>query len=122
MVEDYAANVLVATLLLEHMGYSADVANSGPEAIKKIENTQKPYTAILMDVQMQGMNGLETTQHIRALESEKGFRHHIIGLTAHAFVGDRDKCLAAGMDDYLSKPVQPDLLAQKLRQQPARAA
>jgi CheY-like chemotaxis protein len=68
-----------------------------------------------MDVQMHGMDGLETTRHIREDESQGGPRHTIIGVTAHALAGDRERCLAAGMDDYISKPVLPDILAQKLR-------
>ena len=67
-----------------------------------------------MDVQMQDMDGYETTRRIRALEQKKGLHHYIIGVTAHALAGDREKCLEAGMDDYMSKPVNPDLLAQKL--------
>jgi CheY-like chemotaxis protein len=105
---------MVATLMLEHLGYSADVARSGSEAIEKIKNITAPYSAILMDVQMQGMDGFETTRRIRVLEKEKGFMHFIIGLTAHALAGDRERCLEAGMDDYMSKPVHPDILAQKL--------
>jgi len=114
VVEDYAANVMVATLMLETLGYTADVANNGKEALAKIKARSTPYTAILMDVQMQGMNGYETTQHLRTLEQEKGMRHYIIGVTAHALAGDRDRCLAAGMDDYMSKPIHFDILAQKL--------
>jgi PAS domain S-box-containing protein len=114
LVEDYAANVLVATMMLENLGYSVDVASSGPEAIQKVRERTEPYAAILMDVQMQGMDGLEATGQIRALEKEKGFRHFIIGVTAHALAGDRDRCLQAGMDDYISKPVHPDVLAQRL--------
>jgi len=121
VVEDYAANVMVATLILESLGYTVDVATSGSEAIRKIQDRPAPYAAILMDVQMQDMDGLEATRRIRVLEQEKGFRHYIIGVTAHALAGDRDKCLEAGMDDYMSKPIHMDRLAQKLNQ-PAHAA
>src|SRR5262249_13448515 len=86
------------------------------DAIKKISTRPVPYAAILMDVQMQGMDGYETTRRIRDIEREKGFRHFIIGVTAHALAGDRDKCLAAGMDDYMSKPIHPELLEKKLAQ------
>jgi CheY-like chemotaxis protein len=121
VVEDYPPNVLVATLMLESLGYETVAASSGAEALDRIRNCEKPYSAILMDVQMQGMNGYETTQSVRALERERGFRHLIIGLTAHALAGDREKCLAAGMDDYMSKPINPDILAEKFRQR-AQAA
>jgi CheY-like chemotaxis protein/two-component sensor histidine kinase len=121
VVEDYAPNVLVASLMLESLGYTTEAVSSGTEALAKIKTCTKPYSAILMDVQMQGMNGYETTQAVRELERERGFRHLIIGLTAHALAGDREKCLAAGMDDYMSKPINPDILAEKFKQR-AQAA
>ena len=65
---------------------------------------------------MQGMDGLETTKRIRAMEKDKSFNHIIIGVTAHALAGDRDKCLQSGMNDYVSKPIHPEILAQKLKQ------
>lgn len=114
LVEDYAANVLVASMMLENLGYTVEVASSGNEALKKVQECMQAYAAILMDVQMQGMDGLETTQRIRVLEKEKGLRHLIIGVTAHALAGDRDRCLQAGMDEYMSKPIHPDVLAQRL--------
>jgi CheY-like chemotaxis protein len=113
LVEDYAPNVFVATLILESLGYKTDAAFSGAEALKKLQEPHDPYYAILMDVQMQGMDGYETTRRIRAMENEQGIRHLIIGVTAHALAGDREKCLAAGMDDYMSKPINPDVLADK---------
>jgi PAS domain S-box-containing protein len=116
VVEDYAANVMVVSMMLENLGYSVDVASSGEEAIQKVRARAMPYTAILMDVQMQDMDGLETTRHIRDLEIDKGFRHLIVGVTAYAFAGDRSRCMDAGMDEYLSKPIHPNLLAQKLSQ------
>lgn len=115
IVEDYAPNVMVATLMLEEMGYEADAAESGPEALERLEAVGAYYHAILMDVQMHEMDGYETTRRIRELEQTRGFRHQIIGVTAHALAGDRERCIEAGMDDYLSKPIQPGLLSQKLR-------
>jgi CheY-like chemotaxis protein len=67
-----------------------------------------------MDVQMNGMDGYEATRQIRALEQRLGYRHTIIGITAHALAGDRDLCIEAGMDDYMSKPIHPEVLAKKL--------
>ncbi len=83
----------------------------------RFSSASKPYDAILMDVQMHGMDGYETTRRLRALENEKGFRHFIIGVTAHALAGDREKCLEAGMDDYMSKPINADVLARLLSAQ-----
>ncbi|MGE3623137.1 MAG: ATP-binding protein [Bdellovibrionales bacterium] len=114
VVDDYAANILVATLMLENLGYAVEVARSGSEAIRKIAARSQPYTAVLMDVQMQDMDGFETTQRIRELEKQRKFRHTIICVTAHALAGDRARCLDAGMDDYISKPIHPDILAEKL--------
>ena len=116
VVEDYSANIMVATLMLEHLGYTVDVAKSGTEALKKVREREEPYVAILMDVQMHGMDGFETTRRVREVEKEKGLQHFIIGVTAHALAGDREKCIEAGMDDYMSKPINPDILEQILNQ------
>lgn len=114
IVEDYRPNVMVATLMLEAIGYSVVTAESGQEAIEVLQSAQIPFVAILMDVQMYGMDGLEATRRIREWEREVGKHHTIIGVTAHALAGDRERCLAAGMDDYISKPIHPDILASKL--------
>ncbi|MDR3448354.1 MAG: ATP-binding protein [Alphaproteobacteria bacterium] len=114
IVEDYAPNILVVSLMLEQLGFAADVAKSGAEALAKVTAAQKPYKAILMDVQMPDMDGFETTKKLRDLENKKGFHHYIVGATAHAFASDRDRCLQAGMDDYISKPIDYALLAEKL--------
>lgn len=113
LVEDYAANVLVASTFLEQFGYACDVASNGREAIQKIQNHH--YAAVLMDVQMHEMNGLEATGIIRAQEDAEGLPHlPIIGMTAHALSGYRETCIDAGMDDYISKPFDPAELEQKL--------
>jgi signal transduction histidine kinase len=121
IVEDYAPNIMVLSLMLEELGYDTVSAASGTDAIDIIKAAPGPHYAILMDVQMQGMDGLETTRWIRDLEAAKsttgrGYRNTIIGVTAHALAGDRERCLQAGMDDYISKPVLPDILALKLGQ------
>lgn len=115
LVEDYAPNVMVATMMLEGLGFSVVAAASGREAIQAVSEGKISFLAILMDVQMQGMDGLETTQRIRDLERKKGVRHTIIGVTAHALAGDRERCISGGMDDYISKPIHPEILAAKLR-------
>ena len=100
LVEDNKVNQKVALLTLKKLGYQADVANNGLEALAKLED--KSYELILMDVQMPEMDGLTATQIIRR---ENQTRPLIIGLTANAFTEDKEKCLAAGMDDYITKPI-----------------
>lgn len=115
LVEDYPANVLVATTLLADFGYSYEVATSGEEALSKIQHGR--FSAALMDVQLgEAMCGFEATRRVRAWEKEMQteYRLPIIAMTAHALVGDRERCLDAGMDDYISKPFEVDDLKTKL--------
>jgi hypothetical protein len=108
LVEDYKPNVLVATCMLESLGYSYNIAETGKEALEMIYGARGKYTAVLMDVQMPDMDGFEATRLIREEEKAKGLPHlPIIAVTAHAMQGDRARCLKAGMDDYISKPFQP---------------
>jgi two-component system, sensor histidine kinase len=116
LVDDYAPNIMVATMMLEDLGYQVTSVDNGAAALAIVEARETPFCAILMDVQMHGMDGLETTQCIRKVEQRKGFAHTIIGVTAHALASDRERCLNAGMNDYLSKPIHPDILASKLAQ------
>lgn len=113
LVEDYPANILVATTFLEAFGYAVDVAHDGREACEMVQaNT---YAAVLMDLQMQGMNGFDATRTIRERERAQGDDPlPIIGMTAHALAGDRERCIEAGMDDYIAKPFNPDELEHKL--------
>ncbi len=113
LVEDHEPNVLVATTYLGGFGYHVDVARNGLEAFEMVKH--RSYAAILMDVQMPGLNGFEATRLIRQHESQNGrVRVPIIGMTAHALQGDRERCLAAGMDEYLSKPFDPVNLLAKM--------
>ena len=102
LVEDNPANQKLATYILQDRGHVVEIAGDGQEAIYLTE--QNRYDVILMDVQMPGMNGLEATAAIRKRE-DGGGRVPIIAMTAHAMKGDREQCLAAGMDGYLSKPI-----------------
>jgi CheY-like chemotaxis protein len=102
VVEDNPANQKLAAYILQDRGHVVEIAGDGQEALRLTE--QKRYDVILMDVQMPGMNGLEATAAIRKRENA-GNRVPIIAMTAHAMNGDREQCLAAGMDGYLSKPV-----------------
>ena len=102
LVEDNAINQKVALLLLERMGYLADVAGSGREALEALERQR--YDLVLMDIQMPEMDGLEATRRIRA-EHPPERQPHIIALTANVLGAQREACLAAGMDDFLAKPI-----------------
>lgn len=104
LVEDNKVNQEVVLSILHRHGYTAKVAQNGREALQQFAEAR--FDVILMDVQMPLMNGYETTQKIRELEKNCGAPVTIIGLTANAMEGDRQKCLDAGMDDYLSKPLQ----------------
>jgi two-component system, sensor histidine kinase len=114
LVEDYEPNITVAVMMLEDLGFETDVATSGLMAIDKIKAATTPYACVLMDVQMQGLDGLETTKIIRNLEKDSHTRLRIVGVTAHALAGDRERCLDVGMDDYIAKPVLPRILAAKI--------
>jgi signal transduction histidine kinase/DNA-binding response OmpR family regulator len=110
VAEDNAVNRKLALKLLERMGYSADVANNGAEAVAAVERTA--YDLVLMDVQMPEMDGLEATRCI--IERCGEDRPRIVALTADAMQDDRERCLAAGMDDYLTKPIRSAELAKAL--------
>jgi CheY-like chemotaxis protein/HPt (histidine-containing phosphotransfer) domain-containing protein len=111
LAEDNALNRQLALALLERLGQRADIAVNGTEVLDALH--RQPYDLVLMDVQMPDMDGLETTRRIVA-EWPAGQRPRIVALTANAMAGDRDECLAAGMDDYLSKPIRPEELAAAL--------
>jgi len=117
LVEDNLTNQKVALLTLKRMGYLADVANNGVEALECVK--QKTYDVVLMDVQMPEMDGMEATRRIRAyFPSQKPY---IIAMTAHAMQGYREKCLANGMNDYVTKPIRPEELAAALMRCPGIA-
>ncbi|MHB8613993.1 MAG: hybrid sensor histidine kinase/response regulator [Candidatus Dormibacteraceae bacterium] len=111
VVEDNAANLKVTVRMVERLGYRAEVANNGAEAVTILQRVQ--YDAVLMDCQMPEMDGYEATRRIRSNE-EAGRHVPIIAMTAAALSGDRERCLAAGMDDYLSKPVKLHVVAALL--------
>jgi CheY-like chemotaxis protein len=116
IVEDNEVNRRIALRYVQNAGYEADLARNGREALEAI--ARYPYEIVLMDLQMPEMDGLEASRRIREAQAEKrpAFAHEIfiIAMTANAMEGDREACLAAGMDDYLSKPVVPAALKQML--------
>lgn len=113
VAEDNAINQHVAKAMLSKLGCHVTMANDGEEAVSLVK--QRRFDLILMDCQMPQMDGYEATQIIRKLEAhQKTPRNPIVALTANAMKGDDEKCFAAGMDDYLTKPLKPDELAEKL--------
>jgi len=110
LTEDNPVNQLIAQKQLELLGFEVDVADNGLEALAAID--RRRYDLVLMDCQMPRLDGYEATRRLR--------RHHngrdlpVIAVTAHAIEGDREKCLAAGMDDYLAKPIRVENLSAML--------
>ncbi len=119
LAEDNAVNQKLALRLLQQMGYRADVASNGIEAIECVQ--RQPYDVVLMDVQMPEMDGMEASRRITA-KWPSGARPRIIAMTANAMQGDREACLAAGMDDYVTKPIRVDALVEALSKTVPRAA
>ena len=128
IVEDNPVNQKLASTMLSRAGYQVETANNGREAVEKYKNSRTDsktenltgctlsdrekqngyYALIFMDMQMPEMDGLAATQEIRKWEADNGCRVPVIAMTANASAGDREKCLEAGMDDYLTKPIKKD--------------
>jgi len=116
LVEDNPINQVVALNILKRFGLTADVANHGIEALHKLKQNSDCYQVILMDCQMPQMDGYETTKNIR--ENKDGSLNSnipIIAMTANAMIGDRENCLKSGMNDYLTKPIEPEALLETLQ-------
>ncbi len=112
VAEDNVVNQLVTRSMLDRLGYRVDVVASGAEAIEALSEVE--YVAVLMDCQMPAMDGYDATRAIRRRQGSKR-RTPVIAMTAGAMSGDRERCLAAGMDDYISKPVRTDELGRVLQ-------
>lgn len=115
LVDDHEPNILVASHMLEALGYTNfDIATTGQEALDMMDS--KAYNVVLMDLQMPGIDGLTATRKVRQKEKKKKLTPvKIVGLTAHAMADDREKCLHAGMDEYLSKPFKIEELRRVLK-------
>ena len=119
VVEDNIINQKVISRFLEKRGHIVQLASNGREALDLLG--QYPVDAVLMDIQMPGMDGLEACRLLRTREKGSGRRTPVLALTAHAMKGDREMCLAAGMDDYISKPVREEDLLDRVHKLAARA-
>jgi CheY-like chemotaxis protein len=117
LAEDNVVNQKLAMRLLQQMGYRADLASNGIEAVESVQ--RQPYDVVLMDVQMPELDGLDATRQICAL-MPPGRRPRIVAMTANAMQGDREMCIEAGMDDYLTKPIRVERLVEALNGVPAR--
>jgi CheY-like chemotaxis protein len=112
LAEDNLVNQLLAVRLLEKRGHRVQVAGNGREVLEKLKTAE--FDLILMDVQMPVMGGFEVTAAIREMEKGTGRHIPIIALTAHAVTGDRERCVAAGMDGYVAKPIHPEELFEQI--------
>lgn len=120
LAEDNAVNQKLVVKLLENIGHRVTVVDNGALAVAKLE--AQPFDVVLMDLQMPVMDGLTATAAIREREREGGRRTPIVALTANALVGDRERCLEAGMDDYLTKPIRKEALGEALQKWTAPTA
>ncbi len=117
LAEDNVVNQKLAMRLLQQMGYRADLASNGVEAVDSV--ARQPYDVVLMEVQMPEMDGLEASRQITA-RWPAGKRPRIIAMTANAMRGDREMCLAAGMDEYITKPIRVPNLVDALQKTQTR--
>jgi len=125
VAEDNVVNQRLVSRVIGKWGHTAVIANNGKEALAALEHAaleNHPFDLVLMDVQMPEMGGLETTRAIREREKHTGRHTAIVAMTAHALKGDRERCLDAGMDDYIPKPIQAEDLARAIGENVAESA
>ncbi len=115
LVEDNKLNQRLMESSLRRFGFLIELASNGLEAIEKYQANPERFSLIIMDIMMPIMDGLEATRQIRMFEQPLNIRVPIIALTANTFNADRERCLSYGMDDYLAKPLNIELLAQSFR-------
>jgi len=112
LAEDNPVNQRLAVRMLQKMGHIVSVAHNGRQALQAVEDEQ--FDLVLMDIQMPELDGLESTAAIREKEKPSGKHIPIIAMTAHAMTGDRERCLQAGMDGYVSKPINVNELSETM--------
>lgn len=122
LAEDSPLNQRLAIGLLSKYGHRVDVASNGREAVELCRRNDSEYDVILMDVQMPEMDGLQAARILRTEAPQSGWRAPIIAMTGYAMKGDRERCMAAGMDDYVSKPIRPRELFAAIRRTLGREA
>jgi CheY-like chemotaxis protein/HPt (histidine-containing phosphotransfer) domain-containing protein len=115
LAEDNPINQKLARAVLEKMGHSVTIVGDGKKALETLNADEKGFDLILMDIQMPEMDGMEATANIRKQEQATGLHMPIIAMTANAMAGDKEECLAGGMDGYVSKPINRDLLAAEIQ-------
>jgi CheY-like chemotaxis protein len=115
LVEDNKLNQRLMESSLRRFGFHIELAGNGLEAVERYQADPHKFSLIIMDIMMPVMDGLEATRQIRIFEQQNNLRVPIIALTANTFNADRERCLSYGMDDYLAKPLNMDLLAQSFR-------
>ena len=120
LVEDNPVNQKLAVAMLKRMGHRVTLANNGAEACVIFD--RDPFDLVLMDVQMPEMDGFEATRRLRQRERETGIRVPIVAMTAHAMSGDRERCLDAGMDDHITKPISRKVLEETVMRYSGAAA
>ena len=120
LVDDNVVNQRLVARLLEKRGHTVHSAANGREALDKIE--QDHFDLAIMDVQMPEVDGLTATRIVRGREELRGGHLPIVAMTAHAMAGDRERCLEAGMDGYLSKPIDPVVMIEEIRRVLAETA
>jgi len=114
VAEDEHINRMIATTVLERAGWQVTAVEDGLEAVELIRTKAREFDLVLMDIQMPRMDGFQATRHIRKLEQLSGTHLPVIAMTAYAVKGDRERCLAAGMDGYIPKPIKPDMLYDEI--------
>jgi CheY-like chemotaxis protein len=117
VAEDNPINARVISLMLEHLGARFIVVHNGKEAVNAFAQDETGFDLVLMDCQMPDLDGFDATREIREFEQDRATRTKIVAMTAYALPGDKEACLAAGMDDYLSKPISSRQLSAVLNQE-----